>query len=76
MKVPRKPEVERFSGTARFEFLVLSGRCPEYSEVDCVVQFGTKWTSVVDGVKLPNDQNYHLTGGFRQKTFKPSLKQA
>lgn len=73
-EVPRKPEVERFSGTARFDdSWFLSGCCPEYSEVDCVVQFGTKWFLVVDGVKLPNDQNYPLTGGFHPGSLKPSL---
>ena len=70
-EVPRKPED---IGTARFDdSWFLSGRCPEYSDVDCVVQFGTKWFLVVDGVKLPNDTNYPLTGGFHTGALKPSL---
>ena len=73
-EVPRKPEVERFSGTARFDNSWFhSGRCPEYSEVNCVVQFGTKWFLVVEGVKLPNDPNYPLTGGFHTGSLKPSF---
>lgn len=73
-EVPRKPEVNRSSPTARFDdSWFLSGYCPEYSDVNCVVQFGTKWFLVVDGVKLPNDPNYPLIGGFHTGSLKPSL---
>ena len=71
-EVPRKADE---IGTARFDdSWFVSGNCPTYSEVDCIVQFGNKWFLVVNGLKLPDDSyNYPLTGGFHPGKLKPSL---